>query len=106
VSFTDEHFVNLGLNVIPIAGSIDALSDIPTIRRPRPIFGSLDKPMLYRIIMDIIDMALQIFLIVNLMLPKPALPYTALALTIARRTLPRFGAAGTKISPGETGFNA
>lgn len=55
--------------------------------------------------MNIIDMELQIFLITNLMLPKSALPNASLPLTIARRTLVVFGAAGTKIPTAKTSFD-
>jgi hypothetical protein len=40
--------------------------------------------MLDRIIMDIIDMALKVILISDLMFPKPPLPYTNLSFAFSR----------------------
>jgi hypothetical protein len=44
----------------------------------RPFSHLLNPAMLYRVVMNIIDMLLQVVFISNLVLPKPALPDTFL----------------------------
>jgi len=48
----------------------------------RPIHGAFDKAMLDRIEMDVINVAVHIFLIPNNMIPKPVLPYPAAVKTV------------------------
>lgn len=99
--FTNKHLLTLELDIPPRPSRIDAFPNISVVGRPRPVFDSLDKPVLDRIVMNVIHMPLKVLLVANLMLPKPALPNAPLALAAALRTLVTFGPAGTKIPPRE-----
>jgi len=81
--FTNKHLLTLDLDILPGPSQIDTFSNISTISGPRPIFHSLNKAVLHRIVMNVIHMALQISLIPNLMLPEPALPNAPLAFATA-----------------------
>jgi len=74
ISFMNKHFLAFVLDIMPGLARIDAISNISMVGRPRPIFYPLNKPVLDRIVMNVIDMALQVFFVANLMFPEPALP--------------------------------
>ena len=53
---------------------VHSLRHIPMERGIRPIANSCDVIVLHRIPMEVIDMAVEIVLVADLMFPKPPLP--------------------------------
>ncbi len=62
-----------GVSTAPIR-RVRSRRHIPMERGMRPIANSRDVTVLHRIPMDVIDMAVEIVLVADLMLPKPPLP--------------------------------
>src|SRR5207302_567219 len=74
-------------------------------RRPGPVPDAIDKAVLLRIPVDIIQAALQIFFVTTGMFPKPLLPDAALSLAAAGSGLWELAAARGEITPRECLFD-
>lgn len=53
--------------------------DVPVETRMRPVLDPADLPVLYRVVMDVVDMSLPIVFIADRVLLEPALPDTSFA---------------------------
>ncbi len=59
-----------------VRSAVESFFGVFAIRGPRPLFNILGQSVLDRVVVNVIDVALQVVLVAYLVLPKPPLPDT------------------------------